>query len=261
MKKISTSKKLILALSSLLVGVSVLSVGFAAFIITVTSSKKGDGNVHIGNINDSTVHFNNIVFDNSDIDDTENYNPYYNQIRFDADDDGKGRVYANADSKENLVVSISGLVGPYSYIDKLTYQLVVPSGVKDALDAGYISLLNDVDCVSSPKNLTRGEPNAEGMSAFQVNIGFKWGAYFNYENPARYYDDSTAISGNDNASCFNYGVDNGAAISDKNVEDEMKEFRKTMYYGKDYEGEIDDDTLPTLEFTVNFVAVSKGAGE
>lgn len=231
-----------------------MTTGLASFVVSQSKKKEQQGEVNIGVVSDTHVHFRDLEF---------TYDPnkqndilFKDRIAFDADpNDKEGRIQRDNDSnsREHLTVILTGKVGPVTYINNCTYQFCVPQSVQDAIDAEYIELYRpdgsayDVskDYIASPQPLSyskKGDAEYDEAS-FSLTIGFKWGSYFNYRNPSHYYDEDIK----------------GKEVSDSDVVLQRKEFRKTMYYGKDYQDPLPDDVkdLPNLTFSINLVAKTR----
>lgn len=234
------------------ISTSLVTSGLATFVVAQAKKNEEQGEVKVGVVNDTHVHFADLEFayDENKKDDVL----YKDKITFDADEnDTSGRVQHDTSfGKEHRTVTLTGKVGPRTYINTCTYQFIIPQSVQDAIDAEYIQLAmpdgGDYDAskdyIKAPRDLVTGKADTEHDEAsFSVTCGFRWGKFFNYENPCFYYDDNTSEHG-------------GASKSDKEVVDERNEFRRVMYYGKNSTEQIPEDNskLPKLEFTITLTA-------
>lgn len=227
--------------SLIFVSVGLMTSGLAAFVVSQTKKSQQQGKVDIGVVNDINVHFSALKFVRGEDElDTDN-------ITFDADpNDKEGRIQHDGVGSENLQVTLIGNVGPTQYINACTYQLIIPQSVKDAIDAGYIQVYRPNNAkYEASKDYTLGpQPinyaQTSGDASFSLTVGFNWGPSFNGINPSLYYDDKSEGG--------------GASISDAEVINQRKQFRKVMYYGKDYTGEVDSANLPELKFTISLMA-------
>ena len=228
--------------SLIFVSVGLMTSGLAAFVVSQTKKSQQQGKVDIGVVNDINVHFSDLKFvrGKDELLDTDN-------ITFDADPNDKdGRIQHDGVGSENLTFTLEGKVGPTQYINACTYQLIIPQSVKDAIDAGYVQVYRpnnakyeaSKDYTLSPQPINYAQTS--GDASFSLTVGFNWGVFFNYDNPSLYYDDKSEKG--------------GASISDAEVINQRKQFRKVMYYGKDYTGEVDSANLPELKFTISLMA-------
>lgn len=234
------------------ISTSLVTSGLATFVVAQAKKNEEQGEVKVGVVNDTHVHFADLQFSYDK--DKKDDELYKDKITFDADEnDNSGRVQHDTGyGKEHRTVTLTGKVGPRTYINTCTYQFSIPQSVQDAIDAKYIQLImpdgGDYDAskdyVKAPRDLVTGKADTEHDEAsFSVTCGFRWGKFFNYENPCFYYDDNTSEHG-------------GASKSDKEVVDERNEFRRVRYYGKDSTAQIPEDNskLPKLEFTITLTA-------
>ena len=176
------------------ISTSLVTSGLATFVVAQAKKNEEQGEVKVGVVNDTHVHFADLQF---------SYDPnkkddelYKDKITFDADEnDNSGRVqHDTVYGKEHRTVTLTGKVGPRTYINTCTYQFSIPQSVQDAIDAEYIQLImpdgGDYDAskdyIKAPRDLVTGKADTEHDEAsFSVTCGFRWGKFFNYENPSR----------------------------------------------------------------------------
>ena len=233
------------------ISTSLVTSGLATFVVAQAKKNEEQGEVKVGVVNDTHVHFADLQFSYDP--DKKDDELYKDKITFDADEtDNSGRVqHDTVYGKEHRTVTLTGKVGPRTYINTCTYQFSIPQSVQDAIDAEYIQLAmpdgGDYDAskdqIQAPKDLVTGKADTEHDEAsFSVTCGCRWAKFFNYENPCFYYDDTKEHG--------------GASKSDKEVVDERNEFRRVRYYGKDSTAQIleDNTQLPELKFTITLTA-------
>lgn len=233
---------------------SLLTSGLATFVVAQTKKHEDQGQVNIGVVNDTHVHFSNLEFAYDAK--KENDVLFKDRISFDADPkDNSGRVQHDSDKlgREHRTVTLTGKVGPMTYINSCTYQFTIPQHVQDAIDRNYIELARpdgekydaSKDYILAPRDIVTSKPDSNDEATFSVTCGFNWGSFFNYKNPCHYYDD--------------YGDKDGGNKSDEQVVKERTEFRRVRYYGKDYKGEVatDRSKLPELKFTITLTAKTR----
>lgn len=240
--------------SLLFLSASLLTTGLASFVVAQTKKNNQQGEVKVGVVNDTHVHFSNLEFV-SDLTGPDGAT-YKNLITFDADaNDNSGRVQHDTGfGREHRKVTLTGKVGPMTYINTCTYQLSIPQSVQDAIDIGYIELARSdggkydasKDYILAPQDIQTSKPSEEDAkkdeAAFSITCGFNWGKYFNNVNPCFYYDDKSD--------------DGGGNKSDDEVVKEMNEFRRIRYYGKNSDTQLptDSSSLPKLEFKITLTA-------
>lgn len=240
--------------SLLFLSASLLTTGLASFVVAQTKKNNQQGEVKVGVVNDTHVHFSNLEFVSNlpGQDGATNKN----LITFDADaNDNSGRVQHDTGfGREHRKVTLTGKVGPMTYINTCTYQLSIPQSVQDAIDIGYIELARpdggkdydpSKDYILAPRAITTSKPDEKDEAEFSITCGFNWGSFFNKKNPCHYYDD--------------HGDKDGGNKSDDEVVKEMNEFRRIRYYGKNSDAQLptDSSSLPKLEFKITLTAKTR----
>ncbi len=247
------------AMCALLFGVvSLSSMALAAFVTASGAKASEGGNVTVGVIQKTDVRFEDMnKGELKDFTPVEGMEDLYNVISFDAPlDDNSGRFRYLDDGLgyyEHLSVFLQGKVMPMNFIDKATVKMECHTSysdaatpIEDAIEKGYIEVLTwegGGDYLSGPVSLPLTDYDATRDSkTFAVNLGFRWGEAFHHMNPTLYFDDM-----NENG---------GGHLSDQEAMDAMKDFVRTIRYGKDYHGEIPEDPsqYPTLTFSVTLTA-------
>lgn len=178
-------------ISASLAGVSLMGVGFAAWVINGYDNKTtGDIAVTVGEIEDQRVIFSELptVGDN-------------NSVKFDADTKYTGGLIgAKEKSSEDLTFNVTYTVKAYKSATnwKVTAKLIDEgSKFSTAISKKYIELpstlsLTGADALSKPEaDVTSGDTTIEIVSSdndfttYAVNqtFAFKWGKAFNNTNP------------------------------------------------------------------------------
>lgn len=184
-------KKIVLGVS-IFASISLISTGFAAFVIANNADANKDGNVVVGTVKDAAIGF--VGVKQSD-----------DSFVFDCKiDDNSGRVYYEDEGNggERLTITITGGITNPDYLKSGTIKMVVPDSVTAAVAANYIEL---PDCVEKEQSLPFTEYTVvEGdefntstdkvaantkLKKFSYDITFKWGTAFNGMNPGKYFDE------------------------------------------------------------------------
>ena len=248
----------------LFLAISLISTGFAAWIMSTGTDKGSNSNVHVGTITDGSLEFGEIKF----VEDKE-------EIIFDSlESDTDGHIYADLSENalfENLSVTFTTTLTPVTYVKDLSISVALPATVKAAADAKYITMpkcchvegtsaisvdlikdgviqkLEDTGVVAT---ITTSEDGK--IYNISITLNFGWGTAFGGKNPGIYLDDE-----NDDVD-FSY---------EQKVQ-KMVEFKSTIYglsvaeEGKaPTEGQMTKDevfayTTP-LEFKITLNAVAK----
>jgi hypothetical protein len=198
-------------------GVSLISTGFASWIMSSGAEAEMNGNVSIGTIEESNLTFGEIKFTNDN-----------KTISFDAaKDDNSGDIKWNETSSESLAIEFTTTIAPATYLDDLSIVIAVPQSVMNAHNAGYIELPTcafvegetdaeegeeqtseevlakgvQVNLIEDGKAVTLDAKNGitstitydDKTDTFTIvcKITFKWGKVFGGENPSIYLDDAT----------------------------------------------------------------------
>ena len=235
-KKSYTRKRVLMGLA-LFMSIALISTGFAAWVISSSVEKGGDGNVSAGTVSDKSLEL--------EINNAEDLG----SIKFEPkreDNSGRVRYEGNdSDNYESLTVTVTGKITKNpQYLGDLTIQLVELNDTGDAAlelnasklakaaaaDKGYITL---PECFYNPIKL-----NEQGSTyynttdnSFSYTITFGWGSKFGNINPGFYYDGKDA-DGND------YNEDDtagqaikqaGLAVTDKTMIDTLVDLRNVVY--------------------------------
>lgn len=193
-------------------GVSLVSTGFASWIMSSGTEADMNGNVSIGVIEESNLSFGEITFLND-----------VTTISFDAQkDDNSGDIKWDKSNFENLSVEFTTTISPAIYLDDVSIVMSVPQSVMDAANANYIVLpgCSYVKKIGENAEETTEEVLASGVAFNLIEDGkvvatdgengikskitydeekdtftivctitFKWGTAFGGKNPSIFLDD------------------------------------------------------------------------
>ena len=193
-------------------GVSLISTGFASWIMSSGTEADINGNVSIGVIEESNLSFGEIVFKDN-----------VTTISFDAlKDDNSGDIKWDKTNYENLSIEFTTTIGPATYLDDLSIVMSVPQSVMNAANANYIVLpaCSYVETSGADGEETTEEVLASGVAVNLIEDGkiidlngdngiktvityddvtdvytlvctvsFKWGSAFGGKNPSIFLDD------------------------------------------------------------------------
>lgn len=235
--KKSYKRKRVLMGLALFMSIALVSTGFAAWVISSSVEKNGDGNVSAGTVSDKSLE---LVINNAEDLGTIKFEPKKE------DNSGRVRYEGNdSDNYESLSVTVTGQITKNpEYLGDLTIQLVELNETGDAAldlddsklakaaaaNKNYISL---PECFYNPIKL-----NAQGSTfydtsdnTFSYTITFGWGSAFGGVNPGYYYD---GLDGEGNE--YNQDDTEGQAIkkagldiTDKAMIDTLVDLRNVVY--------------------------------
>lgn len=185
----------------LFLAISLISTGFASWIMSTGADKGSNGNVHVGTITDGSLEFGDINFvdNNSEI--------IFDALASDKTGDIKADLTSGA-KYENLSITLTTTITPAEYVQSLSISIALPETVKKAVDAEYITMpsccyVKGTSAVSvvifedgAVKNLadtgiaaTITDTNSDGTYEISVTLTFGWGAEFGGKNPGVYLDE------------------------------------------------------------------------
>ena len=186
----------------LFLAISLISTGFASWIMSTGADKGSDGNVHVGTITDGSLEFGEIIFVNNQ-----------KEIIFDAkSSDTTGDIKADLTpgaKLENLSITLQTTINPAEYVQSLSISVAIPDTVKNAADAGYITMpsccyvdttgkaaisvvifengaVKDLDKTGISAIVT--DTDNDGTYDISITLTFGWGTLFGGENPGEYLD-------------------------------------------------------------------------
>ena len=190
MKKItlnSYKRKIVVFGVLVFMSIGLISTGFAAWVMSTNPEQTQTGNVNVGLIEDANL---TITLDEIP---SNGLNIAFEALASDT----TGRIRAKKEGAvENLSFTVSGYVTPLEYFNKLYYEFIIPEGVKNAADEGYIKLPEGASTkqgsmlIEIPREeLTATTVNSQEVLAFEIVIEFQWGDLFGGQNPGVYYDE------------------------------------------------------------------------
>lgn len=205
-------------------GVALMATGFAAWVISSSTTKPLDGNVNIGVIKAQEITINATLST-----DKFSFEP--------KKDDTTGRVRWDKTNFESLTTTLKGDFSPASYVNKFTVELRI--GTEEEINdakakngktvwetnfetaAGstknYITLPEDVWCKEKVFEISSLTNKAETTDTKEFNqvISFGWGTAFGGMNPSEYFD---------------VHVD-GKKVTDEKLKETMNDFYAVMTTG------------------------------
>ena len=258
----SYNRKLIVFALSIFMAVSLVSVGFSAWVMSAVSNADADSPVNVGIVSDASL---TVTVDQwTKEDGEENFTWKGDKLSFDAPAGDTGRVRADDDAVENLSMVISGKVTNAATLKSLVMTITLPAELGNAIQAGYISVkdaevtagnqivIGNADGTDKETALNYVLDNETGIATFSYTLTFEWGAFFGGENPAVFYDGTTTAErttiGEDDVPVTEAVA--GNAILDEQMKTEMATFRSVMTGGLEsdatYEGQIDIQVAATV---------------
>ena len=194
--------------------IGLFTTGLAAWVMSTGAEETEEGGVSVGVITDGSLQIENLAFGTKEVnvpgvDGAEDTTQIITVdfFSFDAaDGDRNGEIKYDGYNAENLSVTISGTVTPFSYLDDLYIQLSAPAGVTEAATKGYLEL--DA-CFQEPiylfkdgqgqsgdnfKIAVKGEGNQQYLE-FSFTANIKWGSEFSNTNPSVYLDEYVDAEG------------------------------------------------------------------
>lgn len=236
----SYKRKIILFAVFVFISIALISTGFAAWVMSTDAQKDANGNVSVGLVTDSSLEIK-----------LTNETPLdgFSFLFEPAEGDTTGRVRLEKTDNppfEQLKYTITGQISNPDILDSLTIEMVLPEGMQEAMNLGYIDL---PECAKSvqliPVNSETGE--------FEYTIEFEWGTKFGKTNevaglnPSLYYDNHQT----------------GKGVSDSEVKEVLENLRACVYgYYDDLKAASGaearkavieahkDDELPTFKVTI-----------
>ena len=176
-------------------GIALMATGFAAWVISSSTTKPLDGTVNIGVIKAQEIKINATLST-----DKFSFEPKEN--------DTTGRVRWDGTNFESLTTTLTGDFSPASYVNKFTVQLRIGTE-QEINEAGtgktvwetnfetaagstknYITLPEEVWCKEKVFDISSLSNKAETTDTkeFSQVISFGWGTAFAGLNPSEYYD-------------------------------------------------------------------------
>lgn len=240
----SYNRKLIVFGLVMLLAIGMISTGFAAWVMSAVSNANAEANVTVGTLSDASMSITVDQWRKEGEDITEKW--YGETISFDAkngDDTGRIRDDGNAETDENLTMTISGKVTNVAALNELTMTIELPESIVAAIDAKYIAITGATaeNYAAGKLTLTKADlgytlVDDNANATFTYTLTFEWGEFFGGVNPCEFYDSATASRTSTDPAVV------GNTISDADMQSEMATFRKAITgledSGADYSGTI-----------------------
>ena len=247
-------------------GISLISTGFASWIMSSGADVENNGNVSVGTVTDGSLEFSEIVFSEGN-----------STIAFDAQaNDTDGDIKWDGTNTESLSVTFTTTINPSNYVEDITIHINVPQTVLEAANAGYIVIpeccyTGEVttgvylvkDGVINKDLLATNGANETGIVAevkltsedtyeITCTINCGWGEQFGFKNPSIYLDEVDGMKVEEKkAALVNFRKTIfGLALTPEKVEDKQE---GVTYYTVE---EIFAYNTP-LPFVVELVATAK----
>lgn len=174
------NKKSVFLVSSILGCTALVSVGFAAWVITGSPAEKtADGTIQVDTVDNNIVSF---------VNDQCKWNGS-NQIIFGGVAAEEGDWLVN-ETLQNLTVTYRFVIENYEALDSVTATITASDSEKyqDAVEAGYIAALPTFEPIEKGEGFATvaGQPT---QMSYDLEITFNWGEYFGSKNPMDYYND------------------------------------------------------------------------
>lgn len=228
----SYNRKLIVFGLSLFMAISLVTVGFAAWVMSAVTNAQHDAEaVKVAVISDASM---KVTIDQWDAEQGKWVGAV---LTFDAaQGDNSGRVRAEFDSEgvqtgvENMSMVISGKVTHPEMLTKLKVTIdISDTGLDEAMAAGYIKAegLKELAWEDGKLVITRLDSEYLNWNAtdgtFSYTLHFIWGDFFGGLNPSEFYDSTTVkriVDGEETVT--------GASIDDETMKEEMHQFRAIL---------------------------------
>lgn len=209
----------------LFLAISLISTGFASWIMSTGADKGSNGNVHVGTITDGSLEFGEIKFVNN------NSEIIFDALASDKSGDIKADLTEGA-KYENLSITLTTTITPVEYVQSLSISVALPDTVDAAAKAGYITVpsccyVKGTTAVSvvvfedgTVKNtdgngIVTTVVEKDGKYEVSITLTFGWGTEFGGKNPGIYLDE------------YVDGEENPMKYEDK--VQKMVDFKKTIY--------------------------------
>ena len=194
----------------LFISISLISTGFAAWVMTSRGESESEGNVSVGVVEGAQIKIDSVTLSTTNI--------IFDTLA----DDNSGRVrHKEGTPGESMKVKIDFTINQSKFVGNVIVRFVVPTQIQDAIDGGYIAVEAESDSAKlltddkTSGGLTFNLSNEDRLGVYtnSVTFEFKWGTKFNSQNPGVYYDTDEA----------------GLAVSDAEVMKTLETFRAIVY--------------------------------
>lgn len=210
----SYKRKIILFGVIVFMSITLISTGFAAWVMSQEKKQSTSGNVTVGAVTEGNI---GVILDPLTVKDFK-FEP--------KESDTTGRVRNDGTNFESLTVTVTGTIKNTQFLKEATIKMNVKDAVKQAETAGYIIL---PECANSEVVLTLTE-SGTNEKKFSYNITFKWGSKFGGENPGEYYDSAAFNPSEEELSSFEGTQEEKITAYIKNVLDAFHALMDTSTY-------------------------------
>lgn len=193
------NKKSVFLVSSILGCTALVSVGFAAWVITGSPAEKtADGTIQVDTVDNNIVSF--VTASSGWVGADDQLDPNSNKIVFGGRATKGGEWLVN-ETLENLTVTYRFVIENYEALDSVTATITASDSEKyqDAVEAGYVAELPTIAPIEHGVRGWTAVADQPTQMSYDLEITFKWGEYFESKNPMDYYNDGTKTAATDGA--------------------------------------------------------------
>lgn len=185
------NKKSVFLVSSILGCTALVSVGFAAWVITGSPAEHEvtGGTIQVDTVDNNVVSF--VTASSGWVGADDQLDPNSNKIVFGGKVTTGGEWLVN-ETLENRTVTYRFVIENYEALDSVTATITASDSEKyqDAVDAKYIAALPTFEPIEKGEGFVTvaGQPT---QMSYDLEITFNWGEEFGFKNPMEYYNDGT----------------------------------------------------------------------
>lgn len=185
------NKKSVFLVSSILGCTALVSVGFAAWVITGSPAEHEvtGGTIQVDTVDDNVVSF--VTASSGWVGADDQLDSNSNKIVFGGRATTGGEWLVN-ETLENRTVTYRFVIENYEALDSVTATITPsdPEKYQDAVEAGYIAALPTFEPIEKGTGFATVDGHPTQMS-YDLEITFNWGNFFDEKNPMDYYNDGT----------------------------------------------------------------------
>ena len=177
------NKKSVFLVSSILGCTALVSVGFAAWVITGSPAEKtADGTIQVDTVDNNIVSF---------VDDQCKWNGS-NQIIFGGVAAEEGDWLVN-ETLQNLTVTYHFVIENYNALDSVSATITASNSTNytSAVSKGYVAELPTIAPIEHGDEGWTAVDGKPTQMSYDLEITFNWGEYFGSKNPMDYYNNGT----------------------------------------------------------------------
>ena len=179
-------RKGIILLSSIFACVALIATGFAAFVISITTTGEATGNIEVDEVDDRS--FKVTVDQSHDIVDV-----VFGAKEYEGTNQNPWMVYSDTGKNENLKTTIKVTCTNAAKLDASLFTVTVTSNeaYEAALGEGYVAAL-PTQASGKITIAQEGTADSNGVGTYIITLNFDWGTTFGGVNPIDYYNDLDA---------------------------------------------------------------------